>query len=166
MVSTWEMFCNDKKSNMNAEKVGLDLTKTLIWLNISSYSHVFCETKKPMLKTIVKFKWIKSNCTYVHYRVKTLWSLCLWLQSSILPSFITSQSVHLFSCAYSCSASQYAIILSTSRCLYWGASHLLIPVFFLLTERSSQLRRCWWIVCGTYPKPDSPIGKRAGYWDL
>lgn len=41
---------------MNSEKVGLDLTKVMIWLDISSYCHVFCETKKPILKTIVKFK--------------------------------------------------------------------------------------------------------------
>lgn len=56
MVSTWEMFCNDKKTNMNSEKVGLDLTKVMIWLDVSSYSHVFCETKRPILKTIGKFK--------------------------------------------------------------------------------------------------------------
>lgn len=130
MFSTWEMFCNDKKSNVNSEKVGLNLTKLKqtnltklsVRLDISSYSLIFCETKKPVLKTVAKLKQqVKPNCTHVHNRVKTLWSLHVWGYRAQY-CLLLSLSVHIFSWACRCSASQYGIILPTVRCWYWGAS--------------------------------------------
>lgn len=136
MVSTWEMFSNDKKSNMNSEKLGFNLTKlkqtnlTKISVRLdhffifsySSYSPIFCETRKPVLKTVAKFEQqVKPSCTHVHDGVKTLWSLHVWGYRAQY-CLLLSLSVRIFSCAYSCSASQYGIVLPAARCWYWGAS--------------------------------------------
>lgn len=123
---------------MNSEKVGLDLTKVLIWLDISSYSHIFCETKKPIVKTVVRFNQELNSIAHVCYGVKTLWCLCVCHQRAQY-CLLLSQSIHIFSCAYSCSASQYGIILSTSRCLYQGASCTASDSCILSFDRTIKL---------------------------
>jgi len=86
----------------------------------------------------VKFKQELNPVAHMCVMERRHWSLhacCYRAQYCLL----LSQSVHVFSCVYSCSASQYGVILPTSRFLYWGASCTASDSCILSFDRTVKL---------------------------